>query len=266
LVLNAAVLRLAAVGYERMTLEDVATAAGITRAAIYRYFASKQDLARAAILQSSPHVDMVEGYYQEELAASPDGVAFELRAFALACIRSPLDDPEPSLGYYDVGLLAGVDAESAAIFRQRSRYVRGVLTTIVANAVKLGEIIDGADQGKIVDAMSGLIWAMAQGAASAPNARVRSQSPWPPICSFRLPRGWRRSPLRAERRSRPSWFVGPNAVRVDHSGPARPQSARKAATRALGRPMIARSPLTRTGRCIRRGCRTSRSATASGVR
>jgi AcrR family transcriptional regulator len=174
-VLNAAVVRLATVGYERMTLDDVAKAAGITRAAIYRYFDSKQELARAAILQSSPHVDLVEGYYQEELASSPDGVAFELRAFALACIRSSLDDPEPSLGYYDVGLLAGVDEESAIIFRQRSRYVRGVLTTIVSRASQRGEIVAGADQRKIVDAMSGLIWAMAQGAASAPNARIRSQ-------------------------------------------------------------------------------------------
>jgi AcrR family transcriptional regulator len=175
MVLNAAVVRLATVGYERMTLDDVAKAAGITRAAIYRYFDSKQDLARAAILQSSPAIDLVESYYQEELAASLGGVAFELRAFALACIRSSLDDPEPSLGYYHVGLLACVDEESARIFRERSRYVRGVLTTIVSKAAQRGEIVADADQAKIVDAMSGLIWAMAQGAASAPTARIRSQ-------------------------------------------------------------------------------------------
>ena len=52
------------------------------------------------------------------------------------------------------------------------------------------------------------------------------------------------------------------------TGGCRPERAgqvMKGATRSFGRPMIALSPLTITGRCISRGCCTNRSATASGV-
>lgn len=52
----------------------------------------------------------------------------------------------------------------------------------------------------------------------------------------------------------------------DHStGRGATHSARKAATRSFGRPMIARSPLISTGRCIRRGCSTRTATTWSAV-
>jgi hypothetical protein len=53
-------------------------------------------------------------------------------------------------------------------------------------------------------------------------------------------------------------------IGVDRSA-ASGYDSKKGRTRSLGRPMMARAPLIRTGRCISRGCATSRSATASGV-
>ena len=56
-IINAASRQLASVGYDGMTLDEVATSAGITRAAIYRYFGSKRELARAAVLESYPAIE-----------------------------------------------------------------------------------------------------------------------------------------------------------------------------------------------------------------
>lgn len=48
-VLDAALLTFARYGYRKASMEDVARAAGISRPGLYLYFASKQDLFRAAV-------------------------------------------------------------------------------------------------------------------------------------------------------------------------------------------------------------------------
>jgi AcrR family transcriptional regulator len=174
LIVTAAVRQLGAVGYERMTLESVANEAGITRAAIYRYFDSKRELARAAVQAGSPNVEGMDVLY-ESLAVDAKGLPDQVRALVVACIQNIIGDPWPSLGYFQLGKLADHDEELAKLFRVRSRYIRNKLTEIVRAAADRGELIEGANQHAIVDAMSGLIWAMTLGVAEAPTERVKDQ-------------------------------------------------------------------------------------------
>ncbi|MDP2014635.1 MAG: TetR/AcrR family transcriptional regulator [Actinomycetota bacterium] len=173
-LIRAAASRLSTVGYERMTLDEVATAAGITRGAIYRYFDSKQDLARAAVLESSRPPNAADQHYAE-LCVGAKNLNERLRAFVMACTQTSLEDPEPTLGHYELGRLASQDPELAKVFGQRSLFVRDRVTALVQDAIDGGELDAEQDHSIIIEGISGLIWAMTQGAATAPTARVRSQ-------------------------------------------------------------------------------------------
>lgn len=173
-LLLSAVKRLSNVGYERMTLEDVAADAGITRAAIYRYFPSKQDLARAAVIEHSADIEDVDKHFAM-LSMHASDLADELRAFILACLRSAADHPGPSMGYYAIAALAAQDKEIAELFRLRSHYVRDRVEILLDAALERGELPATTDKASIVDAISGLVYALGQGVASAPNQRVRDQ-------------------------------------------------------------------------------------------
>ena len=173
-LVRAAAGRLSTVGYERMTLDEVAAEAGITRAAIYRYFESKQELARAAVLESARPLSVTDQHYAE-LSLGARNLNERLRAFVMACTQTSLEDPEPTLGHYELGRLASQDPELAKVFGQRSLFVRDRVTALVEDAMERGELDPEEDHSVIIEGISGLIWAMTQGAATAPTARVRSQ-------------------------------------------------------------------------------------------
>ncbi len=173
-LVRAAASRLSTVGYERMTLDEIAAEAGITRGAIYRYFDSKQELARAAVLESARPLSVTDQHYAE-LSIGATNLSERLRAFVMACTQTSLEDPEPTLGHYELGRLASQDPELAKVFGQRSLFVRDRVTALVHDAIANGELDAQQDHSIIIEGVSGLIWAMTQGAATAPTARVRSQ-------------------------------------------------------------------------------------------
>jgi AcrR family transcriptional regulator len=176
LLLRLAIKKLAAVGYEAMTLEDVAREAGLTRAAVYRYFASKQELARTAILANLPTFDMVEGYFRQYAQESPT-LGGQVSALVRACLRTAAERPEASRYYYALGRVVELedDPNVARIFRSWSMFVRNKLVQIVSSAIDRGELPGDFDSLYMVDAVAGLIWALAQGIATSPNGRVTRQ-------------------------------------------------------------------------------------------
>jgi AcrR family transcriptional regulator len=171
-IVAAAESELAAVGYERMNLESVAASAGITRGAIYRYFESKRELARAAVAESSAS-DWEKLVKQFVLEA--DGIIEQIRVLVRVTVNVTLQDPQPSVGYFEIGQLGEQDEEIAAVFRARSHGIRRVITTLVRDAERRGELNPGADIRSIVDSVSGLVWAVGAGASTAPNDTVRRQ-------------------------------------------------------------------------------------------
>jgi AcrR family transcriptional regulator len=173
-LLRAAGRRLAAVGYERMTLDEVAEEVGITRGAVYRYFASKQELAVAAVLATNPGEELVERHFRDLAGDIPD-VRHRLRSFVLACVQQTVDDPEPTVHFFEIGALAATDPQMAEIYRARSRYVRERVKGIVVQGAENGEIAPDTCVGDVVDSVLGLVWAVTKGVATAPTRTVRDQ-------------------------------------------------------------------------------------------
>ena len=173
-IIDAAIHQMAALGFERMTLDDVAEEAGITRTAIYRYYGSKMELARAAFERSSSETYALPDRYAV-LASEARNVNERLRAFVLVCMQMSIAEPEKSVGYFQLGQVATQDPEVARIFSQRSRYIRDFAITIVDDAVRAGELPQDTDQYRVIEGVSGLIWAMVHGLSAAPNERVRAQ-------------------------------------------------------------------------------------------
>jgi AcrR family transcriptional regulator len=170
-LIAAASRQLAAVGYDAMKLEEVANEAGITRGAIYGYFDSKKDLARAAVLEANPAIEELYGI----AVSGVDGLMEQLRILVNVCIKASLANPEPVLGFFQLAKLAENDEELARVFRSRTNGIRRILNDLFARAESTGQLAIGVDRAQAVNAMSGLIFAMAAGVAEAPNEKIRKQ-------------------------------------------------------------------------------------------
>ncbi len=145
-ITEAALRQLAEWGYGRVTMESVATEAGVARATIYRRFRDKADLVTTAIAGNNtahlegpsddPRADLIS-YLQE----------FDER-FAESCLEV-------------VGTLiaAREDPTALALHRQRvveprSRYVRSLL----ARAVEMGQLRADADLDLAFQMLTGSVF------------------------------------------------------------------------------------------------------------
>ena len=173
-IIEAAIRQLATTGFERMTLEGVAEEAGITRTAIYRYYGSKMELARAAFERTSSGTYTLPERYAL-LAGEAQNLTDRLRAYVFACVQMSIVEPDQSVGYFQLGQMATEDPEVARIFKERSRYIRDFAIRLVVEAVDSGELPEDTDQYRIIEGVSGLIWALVHGLSAAPSERVRAQ-------------------------------------------------------------------------------------------
>lgn len=154
-----------------MTLDDVAALSRVTRPAIYNYFPSKQALAQAVLLESQASMDQI----WQEAAASEPTLPGKLRAILRASLNAAFGNPASTLGFVGVARAAHTDPEMAKLFRDRSTVLRKFVRELVADAIRSGELSEDADQRDIIEAMSGMIWAISAGAAEAPDGRIRDQ-------------------------------------------------------------------------------------------
>jgi AcrR family transcriptional regulator len=173
-LMRLALKSLVSTGLDGMNLEDVARDAGLTRAAIYRYFDSKMDLARAAVLRHLPTFDAVESYVEESQAPAPT-LGGQVRALVTACLRSATESREAARAYYAVASMADMDPGIGEAYRSISMFVRNRLFKIVSDAIGRGELPADFDCMYIVDGVAGQIWALGQASATSPSARVTRQ-------------------------------------------------------------------------------------------
>jgi AcrR family transcriptional regulator len=148
-ILDATLRQLAAEGYSRMSVEAIAAAAGTTKPTIYRRWASKADLAVAALAR-----------YQAHEQPQPTGVtADDLRA-ALRDFHRKLLRPN---GMAMIGTLLAEERhtpELIARFRERIvRPRRRLLQTILEGARGRGELRPGADLEAAVTMLVGSFYA-----------------------------------------------------------------------------------------------------------
>lgn len=150
-IISAAYDRLAEAGYEGLTVSSVAQAAGVGRPAIYRRYASRADLATAALsrLVGPPRMDLPEhprAALRLLLGSTAASLATPGAMTLLASLLSREQrDPQ----------LMGVFRE--AVFEPRHRVVRGVLE----NAIERGWARADLDVGIVIDLLFGSLMASA---------------------------------------------------------------------------------------------------------
>jgi AcrR family transcriptional regulator len=126
---DAALVLLAEVGYERMTVDAIAAAAGVSKPTIYRRWAGKQELVADAI-RLHPHTQ----------AVAPD--TGSLRGDLLAAVRQ-LADHQLEDAAVAAGLVSRLrdSAELARLIREHAvEAVRGRFTQILERAIARGEL------------------------------------------------------------------------------------------------------------------------------
>lgn len=96
---------LATKGYDSMTVDEVAAEAGMAKASVYKHFASKEDLAGAAMVRALDRaLAFVDG-----LREHPDTPAIDqLKAVARWAMQSQLDGEMPSLPSQNSSLTASL--------------------------------------------------------------------------------------------------------------------------------------------------------------
>lgn len=178
-VLDATRRQLAEVGYEALSVAAVASAAGTTRASVYRRWPDKADLATAAIaaLPEAAPAPLTDRPFEDLVA--------ELSAFARGVAR-----PD-GIAMVGTMLLGSADPELVERFRDRLvRPRRERLRAILERGRVSGELDRGADIELAVTMLTGSWYAVALAGESPPDdwaARIAALA-WG-ACGGALPSG-----------------------------------------------------------------------------
>jgi AcrR family transcriptional regulator len=162
-ILDATERSLASRGYEAMTIEQVAAAAGVSKPTIYLRYPSKAELVEAMIDRLRPPL--------------PEAGRRSARADLVALIEMQ----EQWVDRHGLRLVAAVlleEADHPELLRRFRRRVaepaRAAFHSALRAGVARGELRRGADADEVVDALTGAYWGRAWTAASGPD-----RGPWP---------------------------------------------------------------------------------------
>ena len=105
---------LASKGYDAMTVDEVAAEAGMAKASVYKHFASKEELAGAAMVRALDRaLRFVDGLREQTHVAPID----QLKAVARWAMASQLMGEMPSLPSQNSSLTASLQANEAYMDR-----------------------------------------------------------------------------------------------------------------------------------------------------
>lgn len=105
---------LAAKGYDSMTVDEVAAEAGMAKGSLYKHFASKEELAGAAMVRALDRaLAFVDGLREQQDATPLD----QLKAVARWAMQSQLDGEMPSLPAQNSSLTASLQSHDAYMDR-----------------------------------------------------------------------------------------------------------------------------------------------------
>jgi AcrR family transcriptional regulator len=158
-ILDATEQLLARRGYEAMTVEQVAAAAGISKPTIYLRYRSKADLVAAMIDRLRPplattHTDSVAGELVALIENQRDWVERHGLRLVAAVLLEQQDHPE-------------------LLERFRHRVIhpgRRAFRDALRRGIDRGELRPGADSAEIIDALTGAYWGRAW-TVDAPSRR-----------------------------------------------------------------------------------------------
>lgn len=146
-VLDITLQQLAQVGFERLSIPEVAALAGLNKTSVYRRWPTKSDLVRAAISHSMDHVRDIPdtGSLRTDLIALVQNVAaFLTSARGIGVLRTVFvdgDNPE-------------VRALSALMWQEAGGDVPRL---VIERAVRRGELSEGADVELLLFTLAGAL-------------------------------------------------------------------------------------------------------------
>jgi AcrR family transcriptional regulator len=146
-VLDSALKELARVGLERLSVPEVAALAGVNKTSVYRRWATKQDLVRAALAHSMGHVHDVPdtGALASDLAALAGVVAaFITSPKGMGVVRTVFAD----------GHSAAMKAQVASMWQEAGGDLPRV---VVERAIARGELSPGADVELLLFTIAGAL-------------------------------------------------------------------------------------------------------------
>jgi AcrR family transcriptional regulator len=147
-ITEAALRQLAEHGYARVSMESIASEAGVARATVYRRFKDKADLITAAI------ADNPGGHFPEQASTDPRADLIEyLDAF---------DDRFGESCVEVVGTLLGAREERAALALHRQRVIEprtGYVRSLLVRAQELGQLAPDTDVDLVVQMLTGSVLA-----------------------------------------------------------------------------------------------------------
>lgn len=155
------------VGYANATMKDIAGRAGITGAAIYRYFPSKKDLVAATldetmrgILRRLDLATQIPGTLQQRFVA--------LLEESLACMR---DYPSATRLNEAVQMEAGRHPEFGEALAGRQDAEEELYTRLIDDAVRHGELAEDVDRQGLSDMLTSFTWGLTHLAATVSPER-----------------------------------------------------------------------------------------------
>lgn len=143
-VLDATLDELARVGYVALTFEDVAARAGVNKTTVYRRWATKPELVRAALTAAAETAPVL---------VDPGDLRAALRAVARRA-RDVLSSSR-GIGLLRMVLGGGLCPELEALATALRRQVEAPARQVLERAVARGELSPAADPGQLVEAISG---------------------------------------------------------------------------------------------------------------
>ena len=147
-ITEAALRQLAEHGYARVSMESIASEAGVARATVYRRFKDKADLITVAI------ADNPGGHFPEQASTDPRADLIEyLDAF---------DDRFGESCVEVVGTLLGAREERAALALHRQRVIEprtGYVRSLLVRAQDLGQLAPDTDVDLVVQMLTGSVLA-----------------------------------------------------------------------------------------------------------
>ncbi len=148
-ILDAALALLLERGYLHMSVEDVASAAGVGRTTVYRRYRDKPELVAAAVAASSSAEDVPDtgSAYEDLVALMRDAKARYETAAGMPMAGVLLVD-----GPHNARLLESY-RERVVVPRRRRYHL------VMRRGVERGELRDGLDHDALVDALTGSYYA-----------------------------------------------------------------------------------------------------------
>lgn len=134
-------------GFDKMTVDDVASAAGVGKATVYRRWPSKDDLAVAAM----------EALYTDEMPQPDTGSIVEDLRASYRSVLTFVNSPQGA-AYLLMSITESVrDERIAALYRQASERAEAQARTMYERAVRRGEIRADVDLDYCVQWLGGLL-------------------------------------------------------------------------------------------------------------